>query len=147
MITCVKGGPWRRDVVKVCGAGEFLSRYSQLKCYLARSHAQKHVFGLNWVYPPSYRYLRYTKWNFGKSSRWAGSKVKWRLLFLRKIGTYFIVVTKIRENAPDKAKDLRLVSREPQELFGSERVFWEVPRGCFTSSNFIGSAKDAALLF
>ena len=37
MITCVKGGPQRRDVVKVCGTGEFLSRYKRLKCYLARS--------------------------------------------------------------------------------------------------------------
>ena len=43
MITCAKGGPRRRDVVKVCGAGEFLSRYDRLKCYLARSHVQKHV--------------------------------------------------------------------------------------------------------
>ena len=55
-----------------------------------------------------------------------------------KIGTYFSVVTKIRENAPDKANGLRLVSREPQELFGPERAFGEVPRHCFTSSNFTG---------
>ena len=39
--------------------------------------------------------------------------------FLRKIGTYFSVVTKIRENAPGKADDLKLISRERQELFGS----------------------------
>ena len=39
--------------------------------------------------------------------------------FLRKTGTYLSVVTKIGENAPDKADDLRLVSREPQDLFGS----------------------------
>ena len=36
--------------------------------------------------------------------------------------TYFSVVTKIRENAPDKANDLRLVSREPQELFCPESL-------------------------
>ena len=40
--------------------------------------------------------------------------MKWPSPFLRKIGTYFSVVTKIRENAPDKANDLRLVSREPR---------------------------------
>ena len=73
--------------------------------------------------------------------------MKWPSPFLRKIGTYFSVVTKIRENAPDKANDLRLVSRETQELFGAERVFLELPRSCFTSSNFIGSAKEAALFF
>ena len=49
--------------------------------------------------------------------------MKWPSPFLRKIGTYFSVVTKIRENTPDKANDLRLVSREAQELFGSERHF------------------------
>ena len=49
--------------------------------------------------------------------------MKWPSPFLRKIGTYLSVVTKIRENAPDKANDLRLGSREPQEPFGSERVF------------------------
>ena len=54
--------------------------------------------------------------------------------FLRKIGKYFRVVTKIRENALDKANDFRLVSPE-------------LPRSCFTSSNFIGSAKEAALFF
>ena len=37
------------------------------------------------------------------------------------MGTYFNVVTKIRENAPVKANDLRLVSREPQEHLGPER--------------------------
>ena len=37
--------------------------------------------------------------------------------------TYIFYCSKIRENAPDKVHDLRLVSREPQELFGSERVF------------------------
>ena len=41
----------------------------------------------------------------------------------KKIGTYFSVVTEMRENAPDKANDLRLVSREPRELF--------VPKGYF----------------
>ena len=51
-------GPRRRDVVKVYGAGEFLSRYKRLKCYLARFHVQEHVFGLNWAFPPSYRYPR-----------------------------------------------------------------------------------------
>ena len=40
--------------------------------------------------------------------------MKWPSPFLRKIGTYFSVVTKIRENAPDEANDLRLVSREPR---------------------------------
>ena len=49
--------------------------------------------------------------------------MKWPSSFLRKIGKYFSVVTKIRGNAPDKANDLRLVSREPQELLGPERVF------------------------
>ena len=49
--------------------------------------------------------------------------MKWPSPFSRKIGTYFSVVLKIRENAPDKGNDLRLVSREPQERFGSERVF------------------------
>ena len=49
--------------------------------------------------------------------------MKWPSPFLRKRGTYFSVVTKTRENASDKVHDLRLVSREPQELFGSERVF------------------------
>ena len=43
-------------------------------------------------------------------------------LLLRKRGTYFSVVRKIR--AP--ANDLRLVSREPQDLFGPERAFGEV---------------------
>ena len=68
--------------------------------------------------------------------------MKWPSPFLRKIGTYFSVVTKIRENAPDEANDLRLVSQEPrtknQELFGPERAFGEVPRSCFRSSNFTG---------
>ena len=41
---------------------------------------------------------------------------------LRKIGTYFSVVTKIRGNASGKANDLRLVSREPQELLGPGRI-------------------------
>ena len=45
------------------------------------------------------------------------------LAFLGKMGTYFSVVTKIRENAPDKANDLRLVSRKPRKSFGPERVF------------------------
>ena len=45
------------------------------------------------------------------------------LSFLRKIGTCFSVVTKIRKNAPDKPNDLRLASREPRKSFGSERVF------------------------
>ena len=58
--------------------------------------------------------------------------------FLRKIGTYFSAVTKIGENVPDKANDLRLVSREPQELFGPERAFGEEPLSCFTTSNFTG---------
>ena len=66
--------------------------------------------------------------------------MKWPSPFLREISTYFSVVTKIRENAPEKSNDLRLVSREPVEPFGSERVFWEAPRSCFTSFNFIGSA-------
>ena len=44
-------------------------------------------------------------------------------LFYGKIGTYFSVITKIKENAQDKANDLRLVSRETQELFGAERYF------------------------
>ena len=52
--------------------------------------------------------------------------MKWPSPFLRKIGTYFSVVTKIRENAPDKANDLRLVSRESQELFGPERERYHV---------------------
>ena len=46
------------------------------------------------------------------------------LPFLRKIGTCFSVVTKIRKNAPDKANhDLRLASREPRKSIGPERVF------------------------
>ena len=49
--------------------------------------------------------------------------MKWPSPFLGKIGTYFSLVTKIRENAPDKANDLRLVSREPQGPLGPERVF------------------------
>ena len=64
--------------------------------------------------------------------------MKWPLPFLRNIGTYFSVVTKIRENARDKANDLNFVS-DPQEHFGPERVFLEVPRSCCTSSNFVGS--------
>ena len=64
--------------------------------------------------------------------------MKWPSPFLRKIGTYFSVVAKRRENVPDKANDLRLVSRETQELFGPEREFGEVPRSCFRSSNFTG---------
>ena len=51
--------------------------------------------------------------------------MKWPSPFLRKIGTYFSVVAKIRENAPDKANDLRLVSRDPQKLW--------VPKGYFES--------------
>ena len=39
------------------------------------------------------------------------------------VSIYVSVVTEIRKNAPDKANDLRQVSREPQELFGPERVF------------------------
>ena len=151
MITCVKGGPRRTDVVKLRGAGEFKGRYTESAEVLCGQITciQKHVFGLNWAYPPSYRYPRWTQRNFGwgESSLWAGSKVKWPSPFLRKIGTSFSVVTKIRENAPDEAYDLRLVSREPQELFGSWRVFWKLPHSCFTSSNFIGSAKEAAQLF
>ena len=73
--------------------------------------------------------------------------MKWPSSFYGNIGTYFSVVTKIRENAPDKANDLRLVSRETQERFGPERVFLELLRSCFTSSNFIGSATEAVLLF
>ena len=49
--------------------------------------------------------------------------MKWSSPFLRKIGTYFSVVTNIIENAPDKAKDLRLVFREPQEPFGPKGYF------------------------
>ena len=49
--------------------------------------------------------------------------MNWPPPFLRKIGTYFSVVAKIREHALDKDNDLRLVSREPQERFDSERVF------------------------
>ena len=64
--------------------------------------------------------------------------MKWPSPFLRKIGTYFSVGTKIKENASDKANDLRLVSREPQEIFGADRVFCELPRSCFISSNFTG---------
>ena len=41
-------------------------------------------------------------------------KKKWPSPFLRKIGTCFSVVTKIRENVPNKANDLMLVSRDPQ---------------------------------
>ena len=73
--------------------------------------------------------------------------MKWPSPFLRKIGTYLSVVAKIRENAPDKANDLRVVSREPQEFFGAERVFSEVLRSCFTSCNFIGPAKEASSIF
>ena len=42
---------------------------------------------------------------------------------LRKISTYLSVVTKIRENASDKANDLRLVSREAKGTL--------VPKGYF----------------
>ena len=49
--------------------------------------------------------------------------MKWPSPFLRKIGTYFSVVTKIRGNAPDSSNDLRLVSREPQELLGPGSIF------------------------
>ena len=42
MITCVKGGR-SRDVVKVCGDGEFLRRYSLLKCYLDRYPMYKNM--------------------------------------------------------------------------------------------------------
>ena len=49
--------------------------------------------------------------------------MKWPSPFSRKIGTYFSVVSKIRENSPNNANDVRIVSREPQELFGLERVF------------------------
>ena len=49
--------------------------------------------------------------------------MKWPSPFLREIGTYFSVVTKIRGNAPDEANTLRLVSREPQELLGPGRIF------------------------
>lgn len=50
--------------------------------------------------------------------------MKRALPFLRKIGTCFSVVTKIRENAPDKTnRDLRLAPREPRKSFGPERVF------------------------
>ena len=46
MITCVKGGPRRRDFGKVCGAEEFLRYcYNEMKCYLARSLVEKDVFG------------------------------------------------------------------------------------------------------
>ena len=54
---------------------------------------------------------------------WFQSEVAFTIPNIRKIGTYFSVVTKIRENAPDKANDLRLVSREPQGPLGPERVF------------------------
>ena len=49
--------------------------------------------------------------------------MKWPSPFLRKRGTYFSVVRKVRENTPDKASDLRLVCREPQEHFNPESVF------------------------
>ena len=46
MITCVKGGPPRRDLGKVSGAEEFLCCcYNELKCYLARSLVEKDVLG------------------------------------------------------------------------------------------------------
>ena len=49
--------------------------------------------------------------------------MKWPSPFLRKRGTYFSVVTKVRENTSDKASDLRLVCLEPQEHFDPESVF------------------------
>ena len=46
MMTCVKGGPRRREFDKVCGAEEFLSCcHNELKCYLARSLVEKDVLG------------------------------------------------------------------------------------------------------
>ena len=49
------------------------------------------------------------------------------LSFLRKMGTCFIVVRKIRENALDKVNhDLRLASREPRK-----GVLNELPCCCF----------------
>ena len=53
--------------------------------------------------------------------------MKWPSPFLRKIGTYFSVVTKIREIAPGRANDLRLVSREPRTKN------FLVPKGYFES--------------
>ena len=53
MITCAKGGQQRKDVVEVCGAGEFLCRYNRLKCYLARSQVEKHVVGTKPTRPPT----------------------------------------------------------------------------------------------
>ena len=115
MITCVKGGPRRGDVVKVCGAGEFGCRYNRLKCYLAGSHVEKHVLGTGCTHPPTAIRDVYNE-TFVKALA-AGELVP------RKIGTYFTVVTKIRENAQDKANDWRLVSGEHQEPFDPERVF------------------------
>ena len=115
MLTCVKRGPRRGDVVKVCGAGEFLCRYDWLKCYLARSHIEKHVLGTGSTRPRT-AILDVHNEIFFKAVA-AGELVP------TKIGTYFSVVTKVRENAPDKANDWKLVSRQPQELFGPEREF------------------------
>ena len=53
MMTCVKGGARRRDVVKVCGAGEFHCRYNRLKCYQARFHVEKHVLETGPALPPT----------------------------------------------------------------------------------------------
>ena len=47
---------------------------------------------------------------------WSQNEVAFALS-KKKIGIYFSVVIEIRENAPEKANDSRLVSREPQERF------------------------------
>ena len=73
--------------------------------------------------------------------------MKWPSPFLIKMGTYFSVVTKIRENAPDKANGLRLVSREPQESLVPEGYFESYQVAVLQSSYFSGSTKEAALLF
>ena len=52
LITCVKAGPRRRDLVKECGVEEFLCRYNGLKCYLGKSHVEKHVLENGPTRPP-----------------------------------------------------------------------------------------------
>ena len=131
MIICVKGGP-RRRIQRSLQSAEVLSGEMPSTKICLRTE-----LGLSALLPLSAMYTMKFWLRLRQPVSWFQNEVAFTIL-LRKRGTYFSVVTEIRENAPEKANDLRLVCREPQEHFDPERVFRDVPRSCFTSYNFIG---------
>ena len=134
MITCAKRGPRRRQErvwqgIRSWRIHQLLLRWTEVLS--GKIPRGKRCLG-NRAYPPAphlfYHYPQCVHNVILVNVKAAAELVpKWRglLPFLRKRGTCFSVVTKIRENAPDKANhDLRLASREPRKSFGPERVFW-----------------------